>query len=463
VVAPGATATAFSITPTAQWHIPTATITQSGGRAQTIKDTTGTITLSEFSAGIGGFLDNDAYGRTWLGADGNERMVETSLAVSSTNLLVIAVIRNPKNPLEADLLSLGTGAGALNTVGCFAQVNCGATGAAPTLKLANKLATLPTSGDKSKMVSGAQPHVVAYWSGAASSRMFVNNDFVDTAVITAASGTGFELFTYSLTPGNSYSTGTTANATHWFQGQVLELALFTGVTSAQAVTLVGQMVSNHYIPTITERLVTFLDSLTAGIIVAGNVGVRGRFSIAAQMTLPGGADSVPNNICVLNMGVQGDKVTTWTATKREQANSPWAAIMIPAGVTIKAVLQGGYNDMATDTAATVYSNIVALINTTTTGLMQRGVGVTVMTNIASNVAGRQAKIDALRTSLLDPQFQIDCGVAVQVLDAHDIKVAGVSVCAVAADATNTTYYQTDAIHENELLAGLMAAAYKVAA
>jgi len=116
------------------------------------------------------------------------------------------------------------------------------------------------------------------------------------------------------------------------------------------------------------------------------------------------------------------------------------------------VLTGGRS--ATDTYNQAARSIVAIVNTTTTGLLQRGWEVRSLVNISSTSANKQIELAKLRTKLEAPAFLTDClagtgqaydGKLTRILT-YTIQDGGVSRFDSTTAAGNLTYYLSDGIH-----------------
>ena len=98
--------------------------------------------------------------------------------------------------------------------------------------------------------------------------------------------------------------------------------------------------------------------------------------------------------------------------------------------------------------------MIPYINTTTTGLLQRGMRVYVSTEIAKNAAADMVALNQFRTRVSDPAFLTSCDahaggtypgkVIVNALDAWTD--GGSTVFSTQADAADTIYYNNDGLH-----------------
>lgn len=183
-------------------------------------------------------------------------------------------------------------------------------------------------------------------------------------------------------------------------------------------------------------------------------------SQAMHLTAPGVAGTVPAGWRVVNMGVSGNKVAD-LVTRRDNANSIYD-LKLP-GRNVVAV-QVGANDWSVCSAATIYSGIVALLNTTTTGYLQRGWEVRQAINIATANGVKQPINESVRTMLRAGQFLTDTLTGagqtydgkLKLIELPGISVGGDIIFDTAADAANDTYYFTDQLHPTVFGTGIMA-------
>ena len=98
--------------------------------------------------------------------------------------------------------------------------------------------------------------------------------------------------------------------------------------------------------------------------------------------------------------------------------------------------------------------VISYAYTATVGCLQRGLRCYVSTEISRNDSGTMGALDELRTRVLDPAFLVSCFAdagntytgKVIVNDLGGWTVSGSTIFRTAANANNTTYYNTDKLH-----------------
>lgn len=247
------------------------------------------------------------------------------------------------------------------------------------------------------------------------------------------------------------SNGFTASA----KFDLYEFALWKGeLTNAQADEAAAAMVANYAIPALTGQLVLEGDSITAAIATTLAVSPGSADNKAMILTAPG-ALLVPDTVRVLNTGVSGANVAN-LVTRRDQASSLYARPYPGGVINNRVAFQIGRNDWTgtTQSGTDTTAAIVALINTTTTGYLQRGWSVIAVINIATG--GVIPSWTQQRSLMRATQFLTDTLSAsgqaydglVTRIDVAAITVGGDTKFDTSGDATNTAdgYYDSDGTH-----------------
>ncbi len=462
----GAGATDFSgtgVVPALHYHIPagsavtTTTIVTSPANvlaAISVADIRGLANATN-AAGSGPIVMTDARGRRFLrfdspvSADGpngpNFLQVGTAFVASQRAISVFMIGRHHRG-VTTSFFSLGlNGATPPNTSGAILNTSVSNTGQSPFLRGSSRAANAPVAGNAARILTGAQLHLMGVASRSTAvagpntgQLLFINNDYVQVdRAPTALSGSGAEIGRYAFAPG----------ATDFFD--LYEMAVFTGeLTDAQAQAVAARLVANWQIPTIADQLVLEGDSITQGVFTgpAGSGVIAGE-NLAMQLTRPG-AELIPASTRVINQGVSGNRVSN-LVTRRDAGG----VFSFPvAGRNIVAV-QIGRNDLPSTTGAATYSQIVALINTATTGYLQRGWEVAQAVNIAVSSSLVTANTD-LRTLLRAGTFLTDCNAGpaqsyagrLRLVDLPLITVGNDTKFDTLADANDTAWFQGDATH-----------------
>lgn len=164
---------------------------------------------------------------------------------------------------------------------------------------------------------------------------------------------------------------------------------------------------------------------------------------------------------VYGSGIPTGAVITLASGTRNAVGSTYTMTLVdtatPANATATATsvaVTGGRG--ATDTYSAAGRSIVAIINTATTGLLQRGWSVRALVNIASSSSTKFVELQKLRTKLEAAQFLTDCQAGpgqtydgkVSIIKTYTIKDAGVSRFDVPAAANDLSYYLADGTHPN---------------
>lgn len=401
--------TSLGITPDVHYHIPTATISSASGRMTSITDRRGLANAVEGSSGVGPIDRTDSQGLRVASFRGAEWMsIDDALTWNTRAHTVFLVMRSPwASPTTGGsarcFISQGrnantppnTGQGLLST-----QVT---SNRAPFL-VANNIST-HLHANHVDMIVGAQIQSIGVNSRPTASgaqRIYMNTKTADVAQsnVSVTGITGGEIGRYAFTP------GATAN---WAIMDLYEVIIIKGtLTNTQSDAIAAAITANWSIPDITDQVLIDGDSLNRGIqVVPSDIkSIWGYQSLGQLLTDRGLTACLPRTTRVVNLAVGGNKMVN-LVTKRDAANSMYGELL--PGKNVLAV-QIGTNDVNSDgkTAAQVYADMVPYLNTTTTGVLQRGWSVVHGLNIArSDNTGSSTVLVALRALYRDPQYLVD--------------------------------------------------------
>lgn len=479
--APGILPSAFAAAPSVHYHFNSQAVSVDGlSRLASCPDIRGLAQLLAVSGTTAPTLMTDGLGRKFLRFNGNEAAaIANALSIASNRSFMALMVGRVHHSGNTQFLLSPRFAAytdpANNTVANLAISYIKAfnvSNSAPFLQAAAPEGSTNAT-DCYKIIPGCQMQVMAIASRATANggtRIYMNNDTCDTAQQQTAvtnyiggvvGGTG--------SASNSEALGNTANT--FFD--LYELAIWsTGPLNAVSDVAVEAAVANFAIPQLDTNLVLEGDSITYGVATALAESPANSKGLGSRLTEPG-AELVPGNVRVLNRGSSGSKIAN-LLTRRDAASSPFASGKYPGGPSKNLVaVQIGRNDFADTptTAAIHYANVVAYLNTDTTGILQRGWSVVQVGNVATsatNMAGApdapitiQGRIEQFRSMIItgtaiNPTFANDTQSApgqafdglVSVLPAHLITVAGDTAFGTAADSADTTagYYDNGQTH-----------------
>ena len=304
-----------------------------------------------------------------------------------------------------------------------------------------------TATSPENFLVGSQIQVVALSSGASKSRMGINGNLEDFGGSYAIDATGAEIGRYAASPGSSGN---------WSTFDLVDMVVFdTALSDTDLATMVSELQVGYGIADVTGQIVLHGDSITKGAYSTGGKFPSGQ-SGSMALTEPG-TSWVPADYRVLNIALSGATVATLVSDRDDTRG--FAANTLTDNVV---VVQIGFNSLSGSTAAAVYADVVAYINTTTTGLLQRGWDVRVMLNIAGTNATFQTKIESLRALYLASSFLDDCDAntgdtyegKVSVIRTDLVQDGGALRFVDAADAADATYYN-DAAHPTAYGTGVL--------
>ena len=441
-------------------------------------------------ATIGPVQMTDALGRKFWRFTGSSALIIANAlnALNMRQMMVFAVWRVAKVTRGTDfaLLSLRYSAytddttNTAQTNGYILRGNA-ATSTSEAARLKSGTVDSYANGIGAHFIPGAQLHVAGFNSRTTANgggRFYMNertNDVAQTS-LTATNGTGMIIGGKATT--SNAVTGTTDNCYDLY-----ELAIWKGTyTNAQSDTASAEMVANWGIQAITGQIIMTGDSITECIDTSSTVVIP-QDGIAHKLAAPG-AGYIPANFRVINIGIAGSALDTYAGaitgvdldTQRDDTSSGFQMVYSGGAANNIVTVNIGINDMRSSvgnqTAAQHYSRFVTLLNTGTTGYLQRGFKVVAVTptSISGDATG-QSRISAFRDLLINPttdvivsQFLTDVLAnvgqtydgLVSVLPIAKIQYASSgTIFADATDAGDTTYYATDGTHHTPLAMTLM--------
>lgn len=482
----GASPTTFSLAPTVHYHPASQTATLDGSsRVLSCPDLQGLASLTGTSFGgstVGPVEMTDALGRKFWRFRGTDYLLIANAlnALSARAVTVMGVWRkhnhkaqttnffSPRYLAYTDDTTNTTFAG-----GSVMRALQSPSGSANFLAGASILASTDATNGY-KIIPGCQLHVAGVCSRTTANggqRLYVNNDVASVSQnsITSTNCTGGVI---GGVPGASNAVTASNN---FFD--LYELAIWKATLSnAEADAAAAAMVSNYAIPAITKQFVLDGDSITDGIATSLSVSPGSGDNIGMQLSAPG-AGLVPDGYRVINLGTSGAQ-TSDTVTERDATNSTYSMLM-PGGAANNVVaIQIGRNDIAQSggqmNSAMLYSAVVAMINTASTGMLQRGWKVTLVANISTaasatttnNLPGEtdlMARLTNFRALIADTtnhvplsQFLTDCSAntgetydgLLDVLHLYDVTVSGDTKFKTSTDAQDTAsgYFDSDQTH-----------------
>jgi hypothetical protein len=344
-------------------------------------------------------------------------------------------------------------------------------------------APIPTTADPTnawKTHLGAQMQVMCVASRTTANggqRVYINGNYVDCGQMTT-SVTGY---VGAIIGGTNTSTANQADVSPSSNAyfDIYEVVIWTGEhLNAATDAMVSAAQTNYDLTTVAQQAVLVGDSITFGVATSLSVSPLGCEGVGSVLSAPG-AGYIPADCRLINIGVSGATTAT-IITNRDATNSVYSAAgLIPGGTSKNLVIcHMGTNDIgtagpaSTGVPATVYGQVVAYWNTTTTGVLQRGWRGVQVGNTARNdatVTGSppdapttfQARIEGLRALMftgtaMNNTFKTDTLTntgqtydgLLTVLPVHEITVSGDTAFKTTADAGDAAagYYDTDFLH-----------------
>lgn len=476
--------TVFGAAPSVHYHFNSQAVAVDGnGRLTSCPDRQGLAQLLAVAGTTAPKLLADGLGRKFLRFNGGEAaIIQNALTIAGQRgFTAIALARVHQSKQANRILVprfLSYASATVNTAapenGSMIRPVNFATNAVAYLAANSSPQTTANAADCGKVIPGVQLQVIGVASRTSANggtRLYINNDKCDVgqsglnnAVIGAVLG------------GRGASDNSEALSTG--AGDLFdlyELAIWSSeLANTTADALVAAAVSNWGIAPLDTNLIIEGDSISDGAATTLPVSPANCGGLAARLTEPG-AGLIPANVRVIELASVGHAVPQ-LVNRRDATNTVFGLGKYPGGAAKNVVaFQIGRNDMTQqdNTAAQHYANVVALINTATTGYLQRGWSVVVAGNVmaqagvlgtppdgATNVSQRIATYRTLvfdGTGLaINATFQNDvlAGAGqtfdglVTVKPVHKITVGGDSKFETTTDVNDTAsgYYDSDQTH-----------------
>lgn len=487
----GQAATSFSLAPSIHYHPHSQVATLDGAnRVTACPDLAGLAALSGISFSgttIGPVQMTDGLGRKfWRFRGGDALIVANALnALSARAVSCFMIARAHLAKSTSNFFSPRYSAytdDATNTTysggSTLRQVASGS--AAPWLYGAG-IGAFNDAANGYKAIPGAQMQLIGVASRTTAlggQRLYINQGFASVT----QSGVTFTNCTGGLiggipTAANGITLGSNTSNNNGDFFDLYEFALWrSSLTDAQADMVAAAMVANYAIPAIDSQLVLEGDSITNAIPTALAVDPTSSGNMAMILTEPG-ALHVPASCRVLCRGQSGAQVSD-LVTRRDATNTLAGALM-PGGYAQNVIaIQIGRNNVSESNgrqnSAQFYAALVALLNTVSTGYLQRGWKVVQVANIAGPTTAVttnllpgedtiQKRLEAIRLLIADTinhlpnaTFLTDCQAGpgqvydgrLNVLHLYDVTVGGDTKFRTSADALDfaSGYYDSDQTH-----------------
>lgn len=378
----------------------------------------------------------DARGRKFWRFSGSHLLtIASSLVFTKRNCAMLVIGRNHRaNTTSAVLGGQGQSTGMLEATWASSRM--------PVPRVFNKAYTT-LDATYNNLIVGSQLHLI----GAASSGTRVIHLMNDKDGSTTQVGT-------DATCNGGFIGGTSTGANgEW---DVYEVAIWnTNQTDANIKAQRDLMFANWGLTTVTSQVVTMGDSITKGV-----TGVDSGSVPSVRIAEPG-MGYIPDGCRVVNVGSGGQTIND-AVSERDAANTFTQFTLAGGAANNKILFHMGTNDMGaiggTQTAAAVYAEVVALLNSASpSGYLQKGWKVYVANNTAADDSTKAVQIPALRALYNDPQFLTDTlsntgqtyDGLVKVIQTHLItKSPDGTIFDTQADAQSLVYYK-DGLHPNE--------------
>lgn len=446
---PTPTPVVLPTTPTIDYDARFSTVGQSGGRVTSVTDLRGLANMTEGASGAGPFVvADDGDGLPCWRFEGAEYLNGATSFVADNRNCTIFVVGRVHKGKATPIFGLGNAAAGTAVNAGSAQVRTAVVGSAAAYLYGGGVSAGTAASNKEYLIPGSQLQVIGVRSALTAGggqRMMINRKSANVAqnTINAAAVQGFEIGRVPFAPGAS---GT------WAQMDVYKIVAYnTALSDAQCDAISAALADYYNIPEITSQIVFAGDSITDGV-----GSVNSSTSIAMVASNPGYALRAPKTTRVINTGISGN--TTVSLTTQRDASGTMYDNLLPGYNRI--AVQIGRNNLGAlaQTGAQAYSAIVALLNTTSTGYLQRGWTVYQAINIAVASALNTENTN-LRTLLRAPAFLTDCLAGTgQTYDGKLLRIelplitAGASgtIFDTVADAGDLTWFQGDATHPTVL-------------
>ena len=385
---------------------------------------------------IGPVQMTDALGRKFWRFSGSQLLtIASSLVFTKRNCAMLVIGRNHRaNTTSAVLGGQGQSTGMLEATWASSRM--------PVPRVFNKAYTT-LDATYNNLIVGSQLHLI----GAASSGTRVIHLMNDKDGSTTQVGT-------DATCNGGFIGGTSTGANgEW---DVYEVAIWnTNQTDANIKAQRDLMFANWGLTTVTSQVVTMGDSITKGV-----TGVDSGSVPSVRIAEPG-MGYIPDGCRVVNVGSGGQTIND-AVSERDAANTFTQFTLAGGAANNKILFHMGTNDMGaiggTQTAAAVYAEVVALLNSASpSGYLQKGWKVYVANNTAADDSTKAVQIPALRALYNDPQFLTDTlsntgqtyDGLVKVIQTQLItKSPDGTIFDTQADAQSLVYYK-DGLHPSE--------------
>lgn len=385
---------------------------------------------------IGPVQMTDALGCKFWRFSGSQLLtIASSLVFTKRNCAMLVIGRNHRaNTTSAVLGGQGQSTGMLEATWASSRM--------PVPRVFNKAYTT-LDATYNNLIVGSQLHLI----GAASSGTRVIHLMNDKDGSTTQVGT-------DATCNGGFIGGTSTGANgEW---DVYEVAIWNAnQTDANIKAQRDLMFANWGLTTVTSQVVTMGDSITKGV-----TGVDSGSVPSVRIAEPG-MGYIPDGCRVVNVGSGGQTIND-AVSERDAANTFTQFTLAGGAANNKILFHMGTNDMGaiggTQTAAAVYAEVVALLNSASpSGYLQKGWKVYVANNTAADDSTKAVQIPALRALYNDPQFLTDTlsntgqtyDGLVKVIQTQLItKSPDGTIFDTQADAQSLVYYK-DGLHPSE--------------
>lgn len=432
------------VIPAARWHAGFSPVTHDADRVVSASDLMGLADVA--TSDLGPKAMTDALGRKFWRFEGYACLnVANTLALSSRDMAVFMVGRVHRVSNKCPVFSLGTvqGGNPANTLGAALEASI-LSRSAPMLR-GYSYPRNSTYTDAEWMVAGSQMQVIGSAgrpTASGGTGLWLNDHMINTTQpYNVTDVGGAEIGRYANTPGN---------AGNWGTFDLYEMIVYDqGISDAEGASLSAALMDHYGIAPVTNQLVLEGDS-----IMQGTVDVTTGLAANMALTEPN-SDLIGPDWRVINVATSGNQISHLQL--RRDASSGWPLLKLPGENVM--VVEIGRNDFGSGnrSAASHYANMIAYLNTTTTGVLNRGWTARVMANIASG-SSFTAKIEEYRALIRDPAFLTDTGTGpsqpfagqLSVVETDQITDGGNTIFATTADASDTAYYAGDSTHLSPL-------------
>lgn len=433
-------AAVLPVAPAARWLPSQSVVTLAADRVQQATGLVGPAVTAGVGA-QGPLALTDLLGRPFWRFEGAEFLdVPTSFVGNTRDITLFLIGRMHRVPAINSIFSLGNRGAGTNVYTANATMDVAqASNGAPALRCASKAATGDATNGK-WMIAGSQLQLLGVCSRLDANggmRFWINERSAQVGQTSAAVNVaGAEI-------GRTAQTGATPGLFDLY-----ELVVYNrGLTDAEANSVASALVQHWGIAPLTDQIVLEGDSITQG------TGTVSSGNCSSMILSDPGRGLCPASYRVVNMGTSGAQVTNLVS--RRDAATGWPVYKLPGRNVV--AFEIGRNDMASQSETQHYNNVVAYLNTSTTGVLQRGWDVRLVANIATG-ASLQTKITAFRSLIRAASFATATGTGpggafegkLSLIDTDQITQGGQTIFLDSADAADPTYYQGDSTHPTPL-------------